>query len=377
MKTKLTIFIFVLTLNNLFSKSNDPILVTENTIILNFQETKSLFFSFAEGDEIIFDLKMVKGKHIKEVEISEEPNNSLFTEFKVKNIINKRIKIKNKGIYKFRFYSSSLTRRVCKIIVKRIPSSEKTAKFNTNWKWKTLIDTTYIPYLKDSITGYKKINYTEKVRELVKTEIKEDVLFNKNQRVHSFYNENPSKTYLRVDIPSPLTSESKEEKIIAWAYWIGVGQEAREAYKKNVSSIGSFAKEAASIYASPIASLAAGTITELLIPKVGEDVAYYFINDFENIEAFLKDQQFYLFDSGKGIAAYGKNTNKLNGTFYIGLHNDNKLQGIDVDVKVVAIKEVKTYENKLYQRIKEIPTTVILNKKRLQINKRKIRIPVE
>ena len=49
----------------------DPILVTESTISLNFEETEELFFSFAEGDIIEFDFEMIKGKHLKEIEMFE------------------------------------------------------------------------------------------------------------------------------------------------------------------------------------------------------------------------------------------------------------------------------------------------------------------
>lgn len=131
-----------------------PIHIAELTIKLTFQETKELFYSFAEGDEVIFDFKMVKGKHLKEIEIIELPSNSIFMEFKAKKI-NRRIKIRKKGLYKFKFYSSSLTNRVCKIKINRIPLSEETRGFNTSWKWKTLKDTVYTPYTKDSIVGYK------------------------------------------------------------------------------------------------------------------------------------------------------------------------------------------------------------------------------
>ena len=205
-----------------------PILVTETTLTIDFDQTKELFFSFAEGDEIVFDFQLVKGKNLKEIEIIELPNNSVFSEFKAQNISSKRITVRNKGLYKFKFRSSSLGRRVCKIKISRIPANDATKKFNTNWKWKTIRDTIYTPYTLDSITGYKKINYKEKIKELVKTENVEELVFNKNQRVHSYYNENVSRSYLKVDLPNNTKTDLKEERIIAWAYWIGVGEEAQE-----------------------------------------------------------------------------------------------------------------------------------------------------
>ncbi|WP_055448376.1 hypothetical protein [Lacinutrix mariniflava] len=374
---KKLLFTFLLISTQHSFSTEKPILVTESTISLNLDETEELFFSFAEGDIIEFDFEMVKGKHLKEIEVFELPNNKIFSDFKVQKISKKQIHIKNKGIYKFRFYSSSLTRRVGRVKIYRIPADESVKDFNTNWKWKTVRDTIYTPYTADSITGYKTIKYKEKIRELVKTENIEDLLFNKNQRVHSYYNENKSSTYLRVDLPNPIKNELKEEKVIAWAYWIGVGEEAQKAYKQNAESVGSLAKGIASIYGTPLAGLALGTITDLIIPKTGEDVLYTFITDHENALKFINNQTYMQFDTGKGIAAYGKNSNLTQGTFYIGLSNDNQLQGIDVDVKIVAIKEVKTFGIVEYDREKEEPILVTLNKTRMDVNETKIRIPVE
>ena len=371
------LFTLVFIVSQSIFASGNPILVTESIISLNLEETEELFFSFAEGDIIEFDFEMVKGKHLKEIEVFELPNNKIFADFKVEKITKKQIHIRNKGLYKFRFYSSSLTKRVGKIKIYRIPANESTKDFNTNWKWETVRDTLYTPYTIDSITSYKKIQYKEKIRELVKTENIEEVLFNKSQRVHSYLNENRSSTYLRVDLPNPITTELKEEKVIAWAYWIGVGQEAQQVYQENAKSVGKLANGITSMYGTPLAGLAVGTITELIIPKTGEDVFYTFIPDYENAEKFVNGQTYLQFDTGKGIAAYGKNSNRTQGIFYIGLSNDNKLQGIDVDVKVVSVKEVKTFEIVEYDREREEPITVTLNKTRMNVNETKIRAPIE
>lgn len=360
------------------SFSTEPILVTESTIVLDIDETKELYFSFAEGDEIVFNMQMVKGKHIKELQIIEMPTNTLLTEFKTKGVRDKRIQIRNKGIYKFRFYSSSLTRRVCKIQIHRIPKDDTTKRFNTNWKWKTLRDTTYVAYKEDSLVGYQTIKYKETIKELKETKLEEIMLFEKSQRVHSYYNENVSRTYLKVDLPLLTTSALREENLIAWSYWIGVGQEGQQAYQNNIKAIANLASDAVNVvYQNPLAGIAVGSISELMIPQTGEDVKYYFILDYQNVQLFYKNQQFMQFDMGKGKAAYGRNDKLKEGVFYIGLSNDNKLTGIDVDVKVLAVKEIKIYENIIYDREKEQPKYITLNKTRMDINETKIRIPVE
>lgn len=375
-KQLFSIFTYLLFLN--FSFSQEPILVTESTIILDVDQTKELYFSFAEGDEIIFDVEMVKGKHIKEIEVVEMPKKTLLTEFKSNGLKEKRIQIRNKGIYKFKFYSSSLTRRVCKIKIHRIPKDNSTKSFNTNWKWATKRDTTYTSYQADSLTGYQTIKHTETIKELKETKYEEIMLFEKKQRVHSYWNPNPSRTYLRVDLPNINNNNFREERIIAWSYWIGVGQEGAEAYKENIKSVSSFVENAAKIYyQSPLAGVAVGAITDLVIPTTGQDIQYYFIEDFDNVTLFLNQQNFLQFDQGKGIAAFGRSERTQKRTFYIGLFNDNSRLGLDVDVKVLAIKEIKIYENKVYDREKEVPQYVTLQKTRMNINETRIRVPVE
>ena len=222
------------------------------------------------------------------------------------------------------------------------------------------------------------MKYTETIKELIETTHEQEILLNKNQRVHSETNlDYSNRTLLRVKVPKPYVSDLKKERILGWAYWIGVGEESREAYKKNVEAIGGLAQGIASTYASPLAGLVVGSMKDLVIPTLGEDVGYYFIRDYPNAELFLKGQEFYQFDMGKGVAAFSKHTDPKEGTFYIGLHNDNFRQGIDVEVKVIVVKEVSIYQYVDYEREKEEPIKVELNKKRLEVKETKYRVPVE
>lgn len=369
------LFLFII-FNDVFAIN--PILVNESTVSLDLEQTKELYFSFAEGDEIIFEMEMIKGKHIKEIELLEMPSNLIFAEFKSEGITKKSIQVRNKGIYKFRFYSSSITRRVCKIKIYRVPASDSTRNFNTNWKWEIQKDTTYAIYQQDSLVGYKTIKYQETVRELKEKKIEEIMLFEKSQKVHSFWNPNPSRTYLKVDLPNISNNSMREEHLLAWSYWIGVGQEGAVAYKENIKNISKLVSKAADIYYSnPLAGVAVGAISELIIPNTGQDIQYYFIKDFDNVTKFLNQQTFFQFDQGKGVAAFGRNDKINQGTFYIGLYNDNQRLGLNVEVKVLAIKEIKIYEDIIYNREREEPQYVTLNKTRMNIVETKVRVPVE
>ncbi len=88
---------------------------------------------------------------------------------------------------------------------------------------------------------------------------------------------------------------------------------------------------------------------------MGEDVAYWFITDYNNAQLFMAGQSFMQFDKGKGIAAYGKNSDRTQGVFYIGLLNDNQFQGIDVNIKISVIWETNYYEDKQYTEMNVTP----------------------
>ncbi|MBO6881876.1 hypothetical protein [Winogradskyella sp.] len=374
-KYLLLLFIALIKLN--FCFANDPILVNESTIILDLDQTKELYFSFAEGDQIVLEMEMVKGKHIKEVKVVEMPTNTIFTEFKSKGINKKNIPVRNKGIYMFSFYSSSLTRRVCKVKIYRIPGNESTKDFNTNWKWEIKRDTTYTAYQQDSLVGYQTIKYQESVKELKEEKIEELVLIDRLEKVHSVLNANKSRTYLKVDLPLIKKSQLKEEKLITWSYWIGVGKESQEAYKRNTEMITGIAKGLAGSYTTPLGAYAVGAIADLVVANTGSDIEYFFVNDYQNAEQFMNYQQFSLFDKGKVINSYGKKDRPNSGTFYLCLLNDSQIFSVEVDVKIVAIKETKVYENITYDREKEEPQYVTLDKTRMNINETKIRVPVE
>ncbi len=360
------------------SFSQDPVDVANLNIKLSLEQTADHYYAFDAGDEIIINYNMVKGKHMKLFEVTALPSNIKLTEFKAKKLENRTIKVTKKGVYRFRVFSSSITNRVCNLRIQRKPANESSVDFNTDWKWKVVRDSIYVPYQKDSLVGYKTVRYQETIRELKDTKLKEIMLFEKSERVHSYYNKNISRSYLKVDLPQLINTDLKEEKLIAWSYWISVGQEGRKAYKENLKSISNEVGVTTSAYfQNPLGGIAIGELSKLIIPTTGEDVAYYFINDFQNVQKFIKEEQFYLFDRGKGRAAYGRNDKLKQGTFYIGLDNDNRIRGIDVDVKVLVVKDIKTYENVTYNRERQEPQYVTLNKTRLEIKETQFRVPVE
>lgn len=361
----------------LSTAQEEPVSVIETSIVLDFDRTKELFFSLAEGDQLIINMEMIKGKNLKEFAIFESSGNPLLTEFKVSNIKDKKVYIPQKGVYMLRFYNSALTRRVCKINMKRIPISDTTRNFNTNWQWGVKRDTVYTNYTVDSLIDYKIIDYEEVVRELKERKFEEMLLLNKSQKVHSFYNSNLSRTYLKVTLPQLQNSDFQKERIVAWSYWIGVDNEGYKAYQESVKSVSKMIKDVAGMYTTPLGGLAVGAITQMIIPKTGHDVEYYFIEDSYNTELFLNRKMFSSFDMGKGKAAYGRNDMKKQGTFYIGLANDNNWIGIEVEVKILVVKEIQIFEDILYKKQRKEPQYITLNKTKMNVYESRIRVPIE
>lgn len=377
MKNIIYVFLTVL-LGISIANATEPVDVANLSVKLSFQKTIDHYYAFEKGDEIIFNLEMIKGRHIKSIEITALPSNILLSEFKAKKLVDQKIKIKKKCVVRFRFYSSSLTKRVCRAKIQRIPTDASKINFNTDWTWKVLRDTTYVKYTQDSLTGYRTVKCQEKVRELQEERLEEILLFDKSQRVHSRTNlNNHSNSYLRVDLPILTNTNYRKERMLSWAYWIGVGEASQEAYQQNIESIKELAKGVATRYTTPLGALAIGKITSMILPDIGDDIQYYFIPNYENAQKFYNDQQFLQFDMGKGRAAFGRHDQFSEGSFYIGFSNDNLTRGINVNIKVIAVKQIQIFEDVVYDRERQEPQYTTLHKTRMKVNETRIRIPVE
>ena len=335
----------------------EPVDLTDQTIRIVGLNEEEIYLGFAEGDKIIFNFKEVDNKELKEIEIVEYPNNLKFSDFKIKIIENKNITVTKQGVYIFRFKNSAISGRICKIKIQRIPASESTKNFNSTVTWETRQETTYNTYTKDVIVSYDTTYIQKTKKELVKTELSEDMIIDKNERVNSINNlEYKNYKTIRLTLPQNEISTYKTKKIISWAYWIGVGKESSEAWAKNIKTVSNVASSALTILGGgPLASIALGAITSIAIPTTGEDVAYWFIPDYQNAQLFLANQSFSQFDKGKGVAAFGKNSNRTQGIFYIGLLNDNQFQSIDVNLKISIIWETNYYEDKQYTEMNVNP----------------------
>jgi hypothetical protein len=311
MKKSTILVLFILLFS--YSYAQDTIDVVEKTIKIGGVSNESEYYGFAEGDKVIFNLTVEKGKELKDVTISEYPENVKFAEHTVEKIQNKFLNISRNAVYRFDYYNSNLSGRTINIKIQRVPKSEKTKFFNTNVKWVNKVDTTYSARQNTYLTG----SDTSLV----------DVIDSK-ARVHSQTNSNPSNTI--VDFTIPINT-------IKWTYWIGVGNESQEVFKKDQAN---FAQTGTKLISSinPLAGLAFGLIT-MTHANIGENVKYNFLPSWEDVQKFKAGQAFMQFKSGNVVTDFGlmNYSTKKNEKYYIALENDNSFQGIDVNVKVLAV----------------------------------------
>ncbi len=304
----------------------DPIVITEQTLKVTKDEV--FYYGFADGDQIIFDIEVVRGKHIKEVEIAEYGGSSIFFDFKTKKVVGKRFDVKGTKIYAFRIKGGGLSGKICRMKISRIPGSEASLDFDPTVKWQTRYDSSYV-------TKYR--------RDLVKVDTQAITVVERVERVHSTTNVNGNRNSFAVDLPSNQKSELKISKVISWAYWIGVGDEGQEAYQKDTKA---FLKRAGSLLgstANPIVGLALDAYTTFSNPPKGDNIQFWFA-------AIQNGQEFYL-AKGNSVVASGKFTDNLQGSFRLHLLNDNIIDGINVNIKIVAIMVHWTYKKTPYKAL--------------------------
>jgi hypothetical protein len=350
-----TTFFFLFLANVCFAQN--PVDVADLTLKVKANSSEEFLYSFAEGDQIVFSFSEVDGKELKEVEITEYPEDSKFLGYETSKIDKKIINVIEKGVYKFRFKNSHLLKgRICQIKILRIPASEASKNFNTNVKWVTEQDTTWNTYTKDFVIGYDTLLVQKTKKVIDKEETVEEIIMDKSQRVHSQTNDNGNKTFVFFSLPDNSAADFETKKVIAWAYWIGVGEESNKAWQQNRKTLSSGVSKAASMAFTPLGALAAGTLTNLILPTIGEDVKYGLVDE-TNKGYFMNGMEYRAYDFGKGVAGYKRFTDPqlCQGKFYIVLYNDNLMQGIDANIKVSALIERKIYKNVDYTEVQSKP----------------------
>lgn len=307
-----------------------PIQIAESTLKVSAFNEEVFYYGFAEGDQIIFSFKEMNGKNLKELEIKEEPGNTIFMDYKVEKVSNRSIEIPRTGIYKFRFTNDGIVGRVCRFNIQRIPAHDSLKSFNTSVYWRTEYDTIITP---------------EVERYLIKSDTVALVVTDQVAKVssQSALNGNPNKTIVDFTLP---------EGTRAWSYYIGVGAESQKAYEASKDKFVNTASTSALKipgYGALIA-LALQGINVFSKAGGGDNVKYWFISDWDNVVAFNAGQVFLQYKLGDVINDASQMKSPLSGKIYIGLMNDNVVDAISVNIKVTAIQIKDTWGTRTVNR---------------------------
>lgn len=374
MKNKYLALLLVLNCYVLFAQTS--IEVTERTLKIPAGTEEVMHIAFHEGDQIVLDFEELNGKELKEVEVMEYAGTSRYMDYKSVAIHDKRILVNRTAVHVFRFANSNmLSGRVCRVKVCRIPGTNAPQDYSTSVDWKVVQDTTWRTFTQDFLIGYDTLRVPKTRRVLVETQLEEELLVDKIQRVHSTTNSNGPKTSLFFTLPTNSLTHLKEKRVISWVYWIGVGEESNAEWQKNSKAMKTAVTGAAGIFLTPLGALAAGLLSDLYLPSsgLGEDVEYGIVTA-ANKDLWYSGYEYRGYDFGKGVAGFKKFTDPglMQGSFYVIMENDNIMTGIDATVKVSALIEIKTYKDEAYvhldikpqyeQRVMREPTNIKTSK---------------
>jgi hypothetical protein len=313
---------------SLISFGQDTLVVVEKSLKIAGMSPATEYYGFAEGDKVIFTLFLEKGE-LKDVSISEYPNNIKFAEHTIGKLDKKVIEIPRKGIYKFDYYNSYILPRTVNIKVQRIAKDKTTKSFNTNVRWIDKVDTTY-PAQQETYT----LGADTTFEEVINTKTKINSPANTN---------NPDRTMLEFVLPAGT---------VKWVYWIGTGDESEKAFENDSKKfVNGETKLRGTV--NPLAGLALGLNTMTLLTE-GNNIHYYFMSTGEEAQKFTSGVSFKCFKKGAAAVDFAlmNYANKSPQKYYLALRNDNTTQNVEVSVKILAI----VVDNKYKAVTERVPT---------------------
>ncbi len=211
----------------------------------------------------------------------------------------------------------------------RVPASSETLNFDTSVKWKIRSDSVYVD---------------KKVKELVSVDTIPIEVANRVERVHSKTNLSSSNiSKFNFSLPLNEINELQISTLVSWAYWIGTGEEGKLAYEKEKKEF--LLKNAAKVSTmiNPLVGLAMNAYAITANPPKGENVKYWI--------STYRDGVPYIISQGNSIVSVGRIDKANQGKFMVTLQNDNMLNGINADIKIVGIILKKNYKYRYYKEL--------------------------
>lgn len=311
---KKCIFFILMFIGGLHAFGQKVIDVCESTVRIEKDSTCEYLCGLAEGDQLLFSFESVKGGKLEKVEVLEYPSSIRISEYRTSAIKSKAVVVSNTGVYLFRFCNKENKPKVFRYRIQRIPAGEQNSRFNTTVYWKNTNDTIW---------------YNDGERASLQTDTVIHNLTDRVVKVHSRMNMGGNRTSFSFTLP---------QGAIAYSYYVGVNQSGSKAF---ADATGSLLRSASPFVSKipgygPLAALALNGTSFLTTLISGESVKYW-ITDALNGNLFNVDKPFKYIKQAEVVNDFSRITSPLNGTFFICLENANKLQPIDVTVKVTAV----------------------------------------
>ncbi|WP_243349090.1 hypothetical protein [Parabacteroides sp. FAFU027] len=292
----------------------NPVDVYEATVKIEKDTAHEYMCGLAEGDQLIFSCESERGGKLEKIEVLEYPSSLKFSDYLTSEVKPKTITITSTGIYLFRFTNAEKKPKVFRYKIQRIPAGEQTVRFNPTVYWKTATDTVWYNDGQQSTTVTDTVihNLTDR---LVK--------------VHSKMNSGGNRTSFSFTLP---------QGTIAYSYYVGVNQSGSKAF---ADATGSLLRSTSPFISKipgygPLAALAMNGTSFLTTLVSGESVKYW-IADALNGNLFNVEKPFKYIKYAEVVNDFSRMTAPLKGTYFICLQNENKLQSIDVTLKVTAV----------------------------------------
>lgn len=351
--------------------------VADLTFKLDGKTEKLLYYAFPKGDEVVFSIEEVEGKEITEIGFGLYKASPVYENYKVSKVTDKKLKIDETQVYQFRFYNGDARGKLCKVTIKR-NAQEYTKNFSTQVKWREVADTIFDVKKENVTSGFRTVQKQKSRKVLASVDTSFVAIIDRLERVHSVTNANGNITILNFQIPDRIAEPSvfnpmRETTVVSWAYTIAALGDVKQWYDQANSKAGqSLAKGVANYVGVSAANLALFNVALTGIslfanPPKGNNVKHEM--------SYAVQGAWYPVKVGNSVTSVAQVSDVKPGHYAIKLTNDNIMDGINVDIKVMAISVTKNYELEYYTVEDQEPireTRIIKTPKKINVT----RVPV-
>jgi len=341
MKLFIVFFLLLLGFSSTFSQTK--ILVTSSEFVLTAKQKEIVYFRFAQGDKLIFSVNGTSKKPLKSFQLVHYPSEILFSRVKT-NVVEKQTwTVARDGVFAFEMEKGK-NKNTVRLMVERVPASEKTANFSTMVHWDYSNKDAHLP--KGSVVRYDTTFYSSPKKVLTKTDTIYSVLYDKTMKVFSKLKlGKETKSYATLRFPENETHRINDTTEITiqsdvWSYWLGVGDHSVKEYNTINKSI-SLGLQVVGLLSGyeALTSLAATGVSLINFQKSSNYVHY---RVYTKIGEKLVDV-----DTGGDVTMVSGRLPHLQQNWAtFEFTNDNLLTTLDVNLKVVLLQLQKTYKTR-------------------------------